>query len=92
MAQELPTLFTKFILTDEEELAGVTFSTEQRMYMQNIIAHAAEEKVRMTFDPANPSAFMQREAELQGTILTLTDLLNKSGEYLETLKDSSYKE
>lgn len=86
MAQEIPTLFTKFILTDEEELAAVTFSTEQRMYMQNIIAGAAEEKVRLTFNPANPSAFMQREAELQGCILTLTSLLEKEQEYLDGLK------
>lgn len=90
MAQEVPTLFTKFLLTDEEELAGVTFSTEQRMYIQNLIAEAAEEKVRLTFDSANPSVFMQREAELQGCILTLTNLLNKAGDYLETLKDSPY--
>lgn len=89
MAQELPTLFTKFLLTDEEELAGVTFTTEQRMYMQNMVAEAAEEKVRLTFDSANPAAFMQREAELQGCIITLTNLLNRAGEYLETLKDSS---
>ena len=88
MAQEISTLFTKFVLTDEEELAGVSFTAEQRMYMQNMIAEAAEEKVRMTFDSANPSAFMQREAELQGCILTLTGLLNKAGEYVELLKES----
>lgn len=89
MSQEIPTLFTKFLLTDEEELSAVAFTTEQRMYIQNIIAEAAEEKVRMTIDPLNPYAFMQREAELQGCILTLTNLLNKSGEYLELLKNSS---
>ena len=86
MAQERPTLFTKYILTDEEELAGIQFTEAQRMYMQNIIAEAAEEKVRLTFDPTNPHLFLQREAELQGTILTLTNLLRAQDEYIERLK------
>lgn len=80
MAQEVPTLFTKFILTDEEELAGTAFSTSQRCVMQNLIAQAAEEKVRLTFDPLNPNAFIQREAELQGAIITLSNLLARNEE------------
>lgn len=88
MAQELPSIFTKFLLTDEEELAAVFFSPEQRMYMQNIVADAAEEKIQLTFDPNNPSAFMQREAALQGCIQTLTNLLNSYEEYIELSKTS----
>ena len=83
MAQEIPTIFQRFILTDEEELAGHSFSTTQRLVIQNIIAEAAEEKVRLTFDPLNPNAFMQREAELQGTIGTLTQLLAKYTDLLD---------
>lgn len=86
MAQELTTLFTKYQLTDEEELAAIQFSTEQRMYLQNIISDAAEEKVRLTFNPTNPNAFIQREAELQGVINTLASLLEKYEQYVESLK------
>lgn len=86
MAQEIPTLFTKYILTDEEELAGIQFTPSQQMVMQNIIAEAAEEKVRLTFDPTNPQVFIQREAELQGCILTLQNLLARCNEYVEQLK------
>lgn len=86
MAQEIPTLFTKYILTDEEELAGIQFTPSQQMVMQNVIAEAAEEKVRLTFDPTNPQAFIQREAELQGCILTLQSLLSRCNEYAEQLK------
>ncbi len=82
MAQEVPTLFTKYILTDEEELAGTAFSTSQRCVMQNLIAEAAEEKVRLTFDPLNPNAFIQREAELQGAIHTLSSLLARNDELM----------
>lgn len=86
MAQQLNSIFTKYQLTNEEELAAVQFSDMQRMYLQNIIAEAAEEKVLLTFDPANPHIFLQREAELQGTILTLTSLLNKASEIMEAMK------
>lgn len=89
MAQEVPTLFTKYILTDEEELAGTQFTDAQRMYIRNIIADAAEEKVRLPFDPTNPHKFIQREAELQGVILTLTNLLNAQTELLERLNESN---
>lgn len=78
-------LFTRYTLTPEEELAGIQFTTSQRMYMQNLIANAAEEKVRMTFDPLNPHIFIQREAELQGTIRTLEGLLLKQQEFLDVL-------
>jgi len=88
MAQETGSLFTKYILTDEEELAGIQFTTEQRMYIQNIIADAAEEKVRLTFDPTNSHLFIQREAELQGTIRTLSNLLQAQDEYIQQLVQS----
>lgn len=81
-SRDVQTLFTKFQLTKEEELAAIQFTTHQRMYIQNIIAEAAEEKVWLSFDPGNPSAFMQREAELQGTIRTLTALLSAHDDYI----------
>jgi hypothetical protein len=89
MAQLTPTLFTRHILTNEEELAGIQYTTEQRMFMQNIIADSAEEKVRLTFDPANPNVFIQREAELQGIIGVLSGLLSRYDEYMSALVASN---
>lgn len=82
MSQSAKTLFTRYNLTEEEELAAIQFTDTQRMYLQNIVADAAEEKVRLTFDPSNPNAFIQREAELQGTIRTLTSVLESYQDYL----------
>lgn len=88
MTQELPkaqrTLFTRYDLTLEEELSGVQFTETQRMFMQNLLATAAEEKVRLKYDPQNPQTFLQREAELQGNILTLETLLDSYEMYLES--------
>ena len=89
MAQLKTTLFTRYTLTDEEELAGIQYTTEQRMFMQNIIADSAEEKVRLTFDPTNPNSFIQREAELQGVIGVLTALLQKYDDYVASLTANS---
>lgn len=85
MAQEIPSLFTKYQLTEEEVTAAIQFTAVQRMYIQNLVAEAAEEKVRLTFEPSN----MQREAELQGVILTLTNLLEQHSNQVATLTDSN---
>lgn len=78
MSQVSKSLFTRFEFNSREEyLAAVTFTDLNIMYIQNRIAEAAEEKVRLTYDPNNPSAFMQREAELQGHINVLTSMLNE---------------
>jgi len=86
MPQTITTLFTRYQLTEEEKLAAIQFTDTQRMYLQNIIADSAEEKVRLTFDPSNPNQFIQREAELQGIIGTLTILLEAYDNYLAELK------
>lgn len=70
--------FTSWKLTFEEYKAGKTFNNLQMYVIQNLIAEAALEKVSLTFDPANPSAFIQREAELQGQISILQYLIADS--------------
>lgn len=87
MATEVPSLFTKYTFdTEEEELSSVAFSLSQRQMMQSLICDAAEEKVRLMYDPHNPSSFLQREAELQGQIGILTILLNRYDELVEEIK------
>jgi len=85
LPKKLVTLFTRYDLSEAEELSGIQFTESQRMYIQNLIATAAEEKIRLTFDPEHPYPFIQREAELQGTILTLESLLRQYSDYVSAL-------
>lgn len=82
----LPNLSSSFIsyhLTPSQVVAGSTFTSDQRFVIQNLIGAAAEEKIALTFDPTNPSSFIQREAELMGQIGILKYLLS-----LESIKPS----
>lgn len=65
-------IFTSWILSDEESEMGSNFSTHQRQFIQNLISEYAHEKVKLTFNEENK----QREAELQGSILALQYLLD----------------
>lgn len=78
MAQIQPNAFTSWKLTPEEFRAGMTFNIFQRYVIQSLIAEAALEKISLTFDPADPSVFIQREAELQGQINILQYLIADS--------------
>lgn len=72
-------MFTKFKFdSDEEELFATTLTLSNQQYIQNLIADAASEKAMLTFNPVNPHEFIQREAELQGTIRALQGLLDAS--------------
>ena len=78
MAIQRPSKFTVWELTEEEQLVGSIFTETQKFVLQNLQAQAAEEKLTLTFDPVNPSIFIQREAELQGQIGILDLLLARS--------------
>lgn len=84
MATETSSLFTKYDLTLDERRMASQLNDLQRMLIQTEIAIAAEEKVKLTFNPLNPQEFVQREAELQGRI--------NFGTYLLTLNDQAIEE
>ena len=75
MSYIIPSSFTKYHLTPEEELRGQTLTTENIQVIQNHICDLAEERLNTRFDPLNPLAFAQREAELTGQIVILKMLL-----------------
>mgnify|MGYP000863722662 CR=1 FL=1 len=83
MIPNLNSSFMSYTLTKEELQAGSSFSTEQRAVIQNLIAEAAEEKVALTYNPTNPLAFTQAEAELQGKIGILKYLLEMQSTFTE---------
>jgi len=70
--------FTQYALSESELSAGLILSHLQRQVIQNRIAEAALQKVRMTYNLENPTACLQQEAELQGRILTLQQILDDS--------------
>lgn len=76
MIPNLSSSFITYELTPEQHKAGSTFSYDQRAVIQNLIGGIAEEKLTLTFDPQNPQAFIQREAELAGQLGILKYLLS----------------
>ena len=85
MAYPLPSTFTRFQLTPEEISSGQTLTTNNLYLLQNLICDAAEEKLALKFDPTNPLAFAQREAELQGQIGILKLLVELSASTSPTI-------
>lgn len=72
--------------TEDERIQASIFNVYQLAAIQNDIAIAAEEKIRMKFDPLNPQAFVQEEAELTGRILALQWLVTQHEESLAILQ------
>lgn len=70
-----PNTFTSYVLTDEQQLESVNFSTLQRAFLQNLLTVAATRKVNLKVDPADLQGYIQREAELASEITLLRYLL-----------------
>jgi hypothetical protein len=68
MAHQVNSTFTRYKLSPEEQESGQSLTTANLYVIQNLICDAAEEKLALAYDPLNPIAFAQREAELQGQI------------------------
>lgn len=68
MSHTLPSTFTRYALSAEEQNQAQQFTTLNLQMMQNLMCDAAEEKLGIKFDPSNPLVFTQREAELMGQI------------------------
>lgn len=70
--------FTSFDMTYEEILEGSIFTTSQVQLLQTDLALAAEEKLALEFDTANPTKFIQDEAFKRGQIELLRFMLDRS--------------
>jgi hypothetical protein len=70
--------FTEWELTDEELPFAYKFNDLNIKALQNEIAIAAQAKIALVFDPNNPIAFAQAEAELAGKIGILQFLVAQS--------------
>lgn len=78
MAVQAQTTFSSFTLTEQEQLAGSCLTLEQKLFLQNALALAAEEKLSLVPDAASYSSFIQQEAHLAGQIAAYRYLLDCS--------------
>ena len=89
MAYQIPSTFTRYNLTPEEQANGTILTTNNLYVLQNLICDAAEEKLALKFDPTNPLLFTQREAELMGQIGILKMLVELASQTQITLSSTN---
>lgn len=70
--------FTKFELTEHEQLSATLLSNEQKMFIQSQLADIAEQRLGLEPDPSNYAAFIQQEAFLKGQMTFARYLLDSS--------------
>lgn len=78
-------IFQSWVLTRQEYLTGSILTTLQLQCIQNQIAQLAQEKTLLKFTPNDLNTFLQREAELQGSISALQFLISTSAEAAKEL-------
>jgi len=80
MPRRKPTGFDSYTFDESEMKAATRLMPLQKQLYQTLAADAAIEKATLKYDPLNPHAFIQREAELQGQIGILLHLVAMSEE------------
>lgn len=69
------TSFSRFILTEPEEISGSTLTSTNIAMLHNYRTDAAEQKLALKLDPSKIQEFVQNEAYLAGKIEFITTLL-----------------
>lgn len=80
MPRRKPTGFDSYTFNEDELKAATRLMPLQKQLYQTLAADAMIEKGMLKYDPLNPHAFIQREAELQGQIGILLHLVAMSEE------------
>lgn len=75
MATQVTNEFTSWNMSDQEIQMAQTLSAEQVMYFQTMMAGYASKKLALAYNSQNPLQSAQREAELQGQIGVLQQIL-----------------
>ncbi len=70
--------FISYVMSEEETLRASIFTFEQKAFIQNQLSQAATDRLALTLDMTNPSAFVQDEASLKGQIYAYQHLLDTS--------------
>lgn len=85
MAELKLSTFSSFNQSAQEELAGSSFSTDNKQFLQNLICLTAEQIIALTPDANNYPAFIQQEAFLKGQLSGYKYLLDASAASEQTL-------
>jgi hypothetical protein len=75
--EKVETSFVAYKFTAEELKAVRMISPEHKMYLQTLLADAAESKLNLTLDPYKPLLFTQQEAYIRGQMDILSMLLSE---------------
>lgn len=70
--------FAAFEQSEHEVLAGSSFTTDNKQFLQNLICLTAESIIALEPDPNNYPAFIQQEAFLKGQLSAYKYLLDAS--------------
>lgn len=76
MAQQLPTVYTRYEMEEAELAEAARLNQYTVMWIQTLIGDAAEKKLVIPVDPSNIQAFVQEEAYYRGQIDALSTLLS----------------
>ena len=83
MAHLIPSSFSYYELTEEEEIQGQILTVTQAHVIQNQLAQCAEEQLLIKFDPDKPHQFVQENSFKQGQIEMLKYILIMSESGIE---------
>jgi hypothetical protein len=78
MPTQLPSLFSKFQLSEDEMLLGMEFTYIQEAFIQNQMCAAAEQRIALDFSEEFLNDSLKKEAALTGEIRGLEYLLEIS--------------
>ncbi len=78
MAHLKLTQFAAYSLTQQEEISGSILINDQKLFIQNQLAFAAQQALALVPDPVNYTAFIQTDAHLKGQIAAYQYLLDCS--------------
>lgn len=87
MANLVPSTFCRYEFSSQQELLQAQIlSPIQLQWIQTCLSDAAEERLRLNFDPTSPEKFIQAEANLKGQIEAFQYLVACSQEAAEQVK------
>lgn len=78
MSTLIQSTFARYEQTNQEQLAGSSFTYDQKQFIQNQICTLAEERIALVPEPNNYAEFIQHEAHLKGQMASLQYLLDCS--------------
>lgn len=70
--------FSKFALSESDQVIGSTLTTLQKQFIQNQVCSIAEQRVALEVDPTNYASFIQQDAYLKGQLAAFKYLLDAS--------------